>query len=118
MYEGSFTITVPGEGEVTIGLERLHLEEDAAKNIHGADERTYVDFNRGGTPLCEIVTKPDFRSAAQAKAYLHELRTLVRTLGVSNGDMEKGHMRCDVNISMREVDENGVPLSDRLHPKN
>ncbi len=117
MYEGSLTIDVPGEGEVTIGLERLHLEEDAAKNIHGADERTYVDFNRGGTPLCEIVTKPDFRSAAQAKAYLHELRTLVRTLGVSDGDIEKGHMRCDVNISMREVDENGVPLSDRLHPK-
>ena len=117
MYEGSFAFDVPQEGRITIGLERLHLEEDAAKNIHGSDGKTYVDFNRGGTPLCEIVTLPDFRSAIQAKTYLQELRTLVRTLGVSDGDMEKGHLRCDVNISLREVDDNGLPIAERLHPK-
>ncbi|MFH1767136.1 MAG: Asp-tRNA(Asn)/Glu-tRNA(Gln) amidotransferase subunit GatB [Patescibacteria group bacterium] len=118
MQGGSLTFVVPGEKEsTTIHLERLHLEEDAAKNIHGEDGRTYVDFNRAGSPLCEIVTKPDFRSAAAAKSYLHELRLLVRTLGISDGDMEKGQLRCDVNISLREVDKNGEPLSDLLHPK-
>ncbi len=117
MSEGKLDIDVPGEGVVRIRLERMHLEEDAAKNIHGADGKTYVDYNRGGVPLCEIVTRPDFRSAAQAKAYMQELRLLVRTLGVSEGDMEKGHMRCDVNISLREVDENGKPVSPDLSPK-
>jgi aspartyl-tRNA(Asn)/glutamyl-tRNA(Gln) amidotransferase subunit B len=117
MSEGKLDIDVPGEGVVRIRLERMHLEEDAAKNIHGADGKTYVDYNRGGVPLCEIVTRPDFRSAAQAKAYMQELRLLVRTLGVSEGDMEKGHMRCDVNISLREIDENGKPVSPDLSPK-
>lgn len=102
MRDGQLTIDVPGEAEpFTVRIERLHLEEDAAKNIHGADGKTYVDYNRGGTPLCEIVTRPDFRTAAQAKAYVRELRLLVRTLGVSDADMEKGHLRCDVNISLR-----------------
>lgn len=105
MTEGSLTV----DG-VTIGLERMHLEEDAAKNIHGADGQTYIDFNRAGTALCEIVTKPDIRSAAQAKAYLQEMRLLVRTLGISEGDMEKGQLRCDVNISLREVDAEGNPI--------
>jgi aspartyl-tRNA(Asn)/glutamyl-tRNA(Gln) amidotransferase subunit B len=117
MSEGRLTIDVPGEGLVTIGLERMHLEEDAAKNIHGEDGKTYVDYNRGGTPLCEIVTKPHFTSAAQTKVFLQELRTLVRTLDISNGDMEKGQLRCDVNISLREVDETGTPLSPELNPK-
>ncbi len=117
MQNGSLTFKVPEEGETTIRLERLHLEEDAAKNIHGSDGRTYVDYNRAGSPLCEIVTRPDFHSAAAAKAYLHELRLLVRTLGISDGDMEKGQLRCDVNISLREVDEDGKPLETELHPK-
>lgn len=118
MENGQMILDVPGQSEpVKIRIERLHLEEDAAKNIHGEDGKTYVDFNRGGTPLCEIVTKPDIRSAAEAKAYVQKMRLLVRTLGVSDGDMEKGHLRCDVNISLREVDENGTPISDRLHPK-
>ncbi|MDP2631511.1 MAG: Asp-tRNA(Asn)/Glu-tRNA(Gln) amidotransferase subunit GatB [Candidatus Uhrbacteria bacterium] len=118
MSEGSLTFEVPGEEKtITIGIERLHLEEDAAKNIHGDDGKTYVDFNRGGTPLVEIVTHPHFTSAAQAKAYLQEIRLIVRTLGISYGDMEKGQLRADVNISMREVDENGEPLSKSLNPK-
>ncbi len=121
MHDGSIVLEVAGEPEpVTIGIERLHLEEDAAKNIHGDDGKTYVDYNRGGTPLCEIVTKPHFKTAAQAKTYLQELRLLVRTLGVSEGDMEKGHLRCDVNISMREVLEDGslAPLSPKTEIKN
>ncbi|RMD51408.1 Asp-tRNA(Asn)/Glu-tRNA(Gln) amidotransferase subunit GatB, partial [Candidatus Parcubacteria bacterium] len=118
MENGFVVLDVPGEAEpVKIRIERLHLEEDAAKNIHGEDGNTYIDFNRGGTPLCEIVTKPDIRSAAQAKAYLQYLRLLARTLQISDADMEKGHLRCDVNISLREVDENGIPIEDKLHPK-
>lgn len=122
MTEGSVELDMPeAKGVARIGLERMHLEEDAAKNIHGDDGKTYVDFNRASTPLCEIVTRPDFRSAAEAKAYLHELRLLVRTLGVSDGDMEKGHLRCDVNISLREADDDGTfigPLNTKTEIKN
>ncbi len=118
MTEGRMTINVPGEPEaVTIRIERMHLEEDAAKNIHGDDGKTYVDYNRGGTPLCEVVTGPDFTSSAQAKAYVQELRLLARTLGISDADMERGHLRCDVNISLREVDANDTPVSPLLSPK-
>lgn len=93
-----------------IGIERLHLEEDAAKNIHQAGQ-TLVDFNRAGTPLAEIVSKPDFRDPEEAKIFLQDLRLLARYLGVSEADMEKGHMRCDANISLR-------PLGDaKLYPK-
>lgn len=122
MREGYLDLEVPGANTpIRIGLERLHLEEDAGKNIHGADGKTYVDFNRGGAPLCEIVTKPDIHSAAEAKAYLYELRLLVRTLGVSDGDMEKGQLRCDVNISLREIDDSGNwigPLNTKTELKN
>lgn len=118
MSEGKLDVEVPGENRTArIRIERMHLEEDAAKNIHGENGKTYVDFNRGGTPLCEIVTRPDFRTAAEAKAYVQEIRLIVRTLGISEGDLEKGHLRCDVNISMREVDENGKPVSPDLSPK-
>lgn len=116
MSDGHLVLDVPGTDKVSmIGIERMHLEEDAAKNIHGADGNTYVDFNRASVPLCEIVTRPDFTSAVEAKAYLQELRLLVRTLGISEGDMEKGHLRCDVNISLREVHDNGT--FGPLHPK-
>lgn len=84
----------------SIGIERLHLEEDAAKNIH-KNGKTLVDFNRGGTPLAEIVTQPDFKSPREAKEFLTEMRLIARYLGVSDADMEKGHMRCDANISLR-----------------
>ena len=93
-----------------IGLERLHLEEDAAKNIH-QDNKTLVDFNRGGTPLAEIVTKPDFKSPAETKIFLQELRLLARYLGVSDADMEKGHLRVDANISLRPEGDS------KLYPK-
>ncbi len=85
-----------------IGIRRAHMEEDTAKLLHDTDGNTLVDFNRAGTPLVEIVTDPDFQSAAEAKLYCQELRSLLRTLGVSDADMEKGHMRCEANISVQE----------------
>ncbi|MEK7132046.1 MAG: Asp-tRNA(Asn)/Glu-tRNA(Gln) amidotransferase subunit GatB [Patescibacteria group bacterium] len=117
MYQGELSIDLPNGESFTVQLERMHLEEDAAKNIHSDDGQTYVDYNRGGAPLCEIVTRPVFTSSTQAKAYLQELRTLVRTLKVSDGNLEKGQMRCDVNLSMRAVGADGVPLSPVLNPK-
>lgn len=95
-----------------IRINRLHLEEDAAKLLHSVDEKwSFVDYNRAGTPLMEIVTEPDFRTPAEAKRFLQELQTICRYLNVSDADMEKGHLRCDVNISLRPIDE------DRLYPK-
>lgn len=94
-----------GEHSHRVGITRLHLEEDAAKLTHPAGkEYSVVDFNRAGSPLAEIVTEPDLRSPEEAGAFLRELRLLVRYLGVSDGDMEKGHLRCDANISLRPKD--------------
>lgn len=114
--------TIPKREQVKIGITRVHLEEDAAKNFHapqGLNGRpaTLVDYNRAGTPLIEIVTEPDLRSPAEAKAFLQELRAIMRTIKVSNADMEKGQMRCDVNISLMEVDENGYPLKETLNAR-
>ncbi len=107
----------------TIGIRRVHLEEDTAKLFHG-NNGTLVDFNRASTPLVEIVTDPDFMSALEAKTYCQELRTLLKNLGVSDADMEKGHMRCEANISLQEtgsfeiVDGVVKPLNgNTLNPK-
>ena len=103
----------------TVRLNRVHLEEDAAKLLHSPDGKSsLVDFNRGGTPLAEIVTEPDLKSPAEAKAFLQELRLIMRYLGVSDADMEKGHLRCDANISLREApdDPENEPLG-ALNPK-
>lgn len=94
-----------------IRLERIHLEEDAAKLVHAPTGETFVDYNRAGTPLMEIVTRPDLRSPEEAKIFLQELRLIMRYLGISGADMEKGHLRCDANISLRETG------SDKLNPK-
>jgi len=107
--EGHLTIEA-GDDKKRIGIERLHLEEDAAKNIHQKDS-VLVDFNRSGTPLMEIVTKPDFRTAQEAKQFLQDLRLLARYLDVSDADMEKGHLRCDANISLRPIGDS------QLYPK-
>lgn len=108
---GAVTVSVEGV-PTTFRIHRLHLEEDAGKLLHptGADF-SLVDLNRAGTPLMEIVSEPDFRSPAQAKAYVQELQLIMRYLGVSDADMEKGHLRCDANISLRPKGE------DKLYPK-
>ncbi|MSQ23859.1 MAG: Asp-tRNA(Asn)/Glu-tRNA(Gln) amidotransferase subunit GatB [Chloroflexi bacterium] len=100
-------ITVEAEGVTTrVGITRAHLEEDTAKLIHrhdNGDSRSLIDMNRSGVPLLEIVSEPDLRSPAEARAYLQKIRLIVRTLGVSTGNMEEGAMRCDVNVSLRPV---------------
>ena len=101
-----------------IEITRAHLEEDAAKNQHASDgSSTLVDYNRGGTPLLEIVTEPDFRAPAEAKAFLQELRAIMRRVGVSDADMEKGQMRCDANVSLMPLDEKGDFAQTHLNPK-
>src|SRR5204863_8626276 len=103
------------EGEREIGIVRAHLEEDAAKTVHagGATGRSVgaqyslVDFNRGGTPLLEIVGAPDLRSADEAMSFLRLLRQTIRELGISDADMEKGTLRADVNVSVRRAGEEG-----------
>lgn len=108
-YAGSLTLPVDGQTK-TFRIHRLHLEEDAGKLLHQGNQ-TLIDLNRAGTPLMEIVSEPDFRTAAEAKAYLQELRLIMRYLGVSDADMEKGHLRCDANISLRPVGD------EKLYPK-
>jgi aspartyl-tRNA(Asn)/glutamyl-tRNA(Gln) amidotransferase subunit B len=102
-------LVVPGESDTEVGIVRAHLEEDAAKNVHlGTAEgrisgasATLVDFNRAGTPLVEIVTRPDLRSAEEARRFLQLLRQTVVELGISDAEMEKGSLRFDVNVSVR-----------------
>ncbi len=122
--KGRMRVSVPMPGgtrrEIEVRIHRAHLEEDAAKLVHAEDgSSSYVDFNRGGTPLIEIVTEPDMRSPAEAKAFLQELRLTMRYLGVSDADMEKGHLRCDANISLREAPENDLvdDWKKQLNPK-
>ena len=85
----------------TIRLVRIHLEEDAGKNIHADSGKSLVDLNRAGVPLCEIVSEPDVRSADEAAEYVRAIRTLVRYLGIGDGNMEEGSLRCDANVSLR-----------------
>jgi aspartyl-tRNA(Asn)/glutamyl-tRNA(Gln) amidotransferase subunit B len=106
---GRVSVLTP-DGEIDVGITRAHLEEDAAKLVHaGADGRragaegSSVDFNRGGTPLLEIVTEPDLRTAAEAGAFLRQLRATLRGLGVSDCNMEEGSMRADANVSVRRA---------------
>jgi aspartyl-tRNA(Asn)/glutamyl-tRNA(Gln) amidotransferase subunit B len=114
------------DGDVEIGIVRAHLEEDAAKSIHvgGAAGRivgarhSLVDFNRGGTPLVEIVTRPDLRSADAAKRFLQLLRQTVIELGVSDAEMEKGSLRVDANVSVRRAGETGLRTRTELKNLN
>ena len=121
-----FQHPIVGEGEViverddgstfTVRIERLHLEQDAGKSIHDLDPNaTYVDLNRAGTALMEIVSKPDMRSSEEAAAYVKKLRTILVYLGTCDGDMEKGNLRADVNVSVRRP---GDELGTRCEIKN
>jgi aspartyl-tRNA(Asn)/glutamyl-tRNA(Gln) amidotransferase subunit B len=118
---GAITIDTP-QGEKAIRLVRIHLEEDAGKLLHDTPyedvpkDVSLVDWNRAGVPLVEIVSEPDLRSAEEAAAYLTELRRLVRYTGVGDGDMEKGNLRCDANVSIRLSET--APLSTRVEIKN
>jgi len=123
--EGKFV--VPGEdGDFEVGIVRAHLEEDAAKTIHvgGATGRivgaahSNIDFNRGGTPLVEIVTKPDLHSAEQARRFLQLLRQTVVELGISDAEMEKGQLRADANVSVREQGQTGYRTRTELKNMN
>jgi aspartyl-tRNA(Asn)/glutamyl-tRNA(Gln) amidotransferase subunit B len=113
--EGEVEIDADGE-TITVGIERLHLEQDAGKSIHDQHpEYSYVDLNRSGVALMEIVSKPDLRSAKQAQAYVTKLRTILRYLGTCDGDMDKGNLRADVNVSVRKP---GAPFGTRCEIKN
>jgi aspartyl-tRNA(Asn)/glutamyl-tRNA(Gln) amidotransferase subunit B len=99
-----------------IGLERVHLEEDTGKLTHATGGASLIDFNRSGVPLMEMVSQPDLRGPAEARAYLIKLRAILRTLGVSDADMEKGQLRCDVNVSLRPRGE--TALGTKVEIKN
>jgi aspartyl-tRNA(Asn)/glutamyl-tRNA(Gln) amidotransferase subunit B len=100
--EGTFEVPMPDGDLFSIRITRAHLEEDAGKSVHDRfPNQTGVDLNRAGTPLLEIVTEPDFRTAEQAVAYLKALHSLVTYLGISDGNMAEGSMRCDINLSLR-----------------
>ncbi|MGA2125649.1 MAG: Asp-tRNA(Asn)/Glu-tRNA(Gln) amidotransferase subunit GatB [Xanthobacteraceae bacterium] len=113
---GEVIVDVADSETVTVGIERLHLEQDAAKLLHDQHpSMSYVDLNRSGVALMEIVSKPDLRSADEAKAYVGKLRTILRYLGTCDGDMEKGSLRADVNVSVRRP---GDALGTRCEIKN
>ena len=114
---GHITITKEDGTQKNIRLIRIHIEEDAGKNIHAAFNNTsFVDFNRTGTPLLEIVSYPDIENAEEAKAYLKALRSIVQALGISTGNMEEGSFRADTNISVRKKDSS--ELGTRCELKN
>src|SRR5438876_2525247 len=114
--EGEVEVELDGGHSATIGIERLHLEQDAGKLLHDqSPTMSYVDLNRCGVALMEIVSKPDIRDAEQAKAYVTKLRSILRYLGTCDGDMEKGSLRADVNVSVRKP---GGPLGTRCEIKN
>ena len=99
---GELYITDEEGTEKRIGITRAHLEEDAGKSIHeGLDRYSGIDLNRAGTPLLEIVSEPDLRSAKEAVAYMRKIHTIVRYLGISDGNMQEGSFRCDANVSVR-----------------
>jgi len=114
--EGTIYIDMKDGSTRDIGVERIHLEQDAGKSMHDqAPDATFIDLNRAGVALMEIVSQPDMRSAEEAGEYMKKLRTILRYLGTCDGDMEKGNMRCDANVSVRKV---GGALGTRNEIKN
>ncbi len=114
--EGEVIVDLEGGESVTVGIERLHLEQDAGKSLHERHPTlSYVDLNRSGVALMEIVSKPDLRSAGETMAFLAKMRSILRYLGTCDGDMEKGNLRADINVSVRRP---GEPLGTRCEIKN
>ena len=115
VYNGKLEINVDDKKKI-IGITRAHLEEDAGKSIHDLfDGESAIDLNRAGTPLIEIVSEPDMRSAKEAVTYLKKIHSIVKSLGISDGNMEEGSFRCDANISLRKPDD---PFGIRAEIKN
>jgi len=113
---GTITLDLPNGETRSVGITRLHLEQDAGKSLHDQSPgETYVDLNRAGVALMEIVSEPDMRTAEEAAAYLRKLRSILRYLGTCDGNMEEGSMRCDVNVSVRRP---GADLGTRCEIKN
>jgi aspartyl-tRNA(Asn)/glutamyl-tRNA(Gln) amidotransferase subunit B len=113
---GRVTLDMPDGSTRTVGITRLHLEQDAGKSLHDQHPReTYVDLNRAGIGLMEIVSEPDLRSAEEAGIYLRKLRSILRYLGTCDGNMEEGSLRCDCNVSVRKP---GAPFGTRCEIKN
>jgi len=114
---GTIILDMPDGSTREIGIERLHLEQDAGKSLHDQDpKRTFIDLNRTGVALMEIVSDPDMRSPEEAGAYLRKLRSIVRYLETCDGNMDQGSMRCDVNVSVRPV--GSTELRTRAETKN
>jgi aspartyl-tRNA(Asn)/glutamyl-tRNA(Gln) amidotransferase subunit B len=114
--EGEVIVDVSPTEQIVVGIERLHLEQDAGKSLHDQSPTdSFVDLNRSGVALMEIVSKPDLRSSEEARADVTKLRTILRYLGTCDGDMEKGNLRADVNVSVRRP---GEPLGTRCEIKN
>jgi aspartyl-tRNA(Asn)/glutamyl-tRNA(Gln) amidotransferase subunit B len=114
--EGEVVVDLGEGAPIRVGIERLHLEQDAGKSIHDQHPTmSLVDLNRSGVALMEIVSKPDLRSSEEAKAFVSKLRSILRYLGTCDGDMEKGSLRADVNVSVRRP---GEPLGTRCEIKN
>ncbi len=114
--EGVVTVDVTPTEQIEVGIERLHLEQDAGKSLHDqSPTKSFVDLNRSGVALMEIVSKPDMRSSEEAKAYVTKLRTILRYLGTCDGNMEQGSLRADVNVSVRRP---GEGLGTRCEIKN
>ena len=115
--EGILTLDMPDGSVREIGIERLHLEQDAGKSIHDMDpHRTYVDLNRAGVALMEIVSRPDIRGSEEASLYVTKMRSILRYLGTCDGNMEQGSLRADVNVSVRKVGD--TELGTRCEIKN
>ena len=114
---GRLRVVLPDGSEKTVGITRAHLEEDAGKSVHDHfPNDSGIDLNRAGTPLLEIVSDPDLRSATEAVAYLRTLHSLVRYLGICDGNMQEGSFRCDANVSVRPVGSKA--LGTRTEIKN
>jgi aspartyl-tRNA(Asn)/glutamyl-tRNA(Gln) amidotransferase subunit B len=114
--EGIVIVDVSPTEQIEVGIERLHLEQDAGKSLHNqSPNESFVDLNRSGVALMEIVSKPDMRSADEARAYVTKLRTILRYLGTCDGNMEQGSLRADVNVSVRRP---GEPFGTRCEIKN
>jgi aspartyl-tRNA(Asn)/glutamyl-tRNA(Gln) amidotransferase subunit B len=114
--KGTIVLDLPEGKTREVGITRLHLEQDAGKSLHDQHPtKTYIDLNRSGVALMEIVSEPDMRTAEEAAAYLKKLRSILRYLGTCDGNMEEGSMRCDVNVSVRKP---GSPLGTRCEIKN